>query len=489
LTNFSRPNRFPAIRLKVFRPSQGKSIILLEDKLSKAQHKPQTLSAKPDLPFCPPLKVGLTTLGCKVNQCESAALAEDLQGQNFSLVPFSSCADIYIINTCTVTAFSNFQSRQLIRRAHRTNPQAKILVTGCYAQIASSEIAAIEGVSLVVGNDRKNTIVDLLCKDSGTSTPFPVKDIFRQKEFCDMPIARFRKRNRAFLKIQDGCNSFCSYCIVPFARGRSRSLSPQNILEATARFAQKGHREIVLTGIHLGVYGRDLPTPTTLSSLVSQILDQDANTRIRLSSIEPGELTGDLLCLFNDSNKRLCPHLHIPLQSGDDKILKLMNRDYNALFYRKLIEKISLTGGNIAIGADVMVGFPSEGEKEFNNTLQLLQDLPIAYLHVFPYSERPGTAAQKLLPKVPETVKKERAAILRELSARKREEFALDFLGKPLQVLVEETKDKKTGLLKGFSQNYLHFFLEENNISAINKIVTVQAEKYQEGKLYGKIVS
>ena len=256
-------------------------------------------------------------------------------------------------------------------------------------------------------------------------------------------------------------------------------------MKAAANFISEGYREIVLTGIHLGTYGHDLSPVTNLTDLLQIMINRRWNTRIRLSSIEPKEITDELLELFPNDDF-LCPHLHIPLQSGDDKILRLMKRNYNSRFYGQLIENICAQISNIAIGADVMVGFPGEGEKEFMNTFNLLKDLPVAYLHVFPYSERPGTLAQKIEPKVPEKIKKERALVLRDLSAQKRQEYASHFLGKKLKVLIEKATDKKTGLIKGFSQNYLPFLLS-GNISAINKIVIAQAEKYQDGKLYGKI--
>jgi threonylcarbamoyladenosine tRNA methylthiotransferase MtaB len=432
-------------------------------------------------------KIALTTMGCKVNQYESAALVEDLLRKGFSLVSFRSPADIYIINTCTVTAFSDFQARQLIRRAKRANPQAKIIVTGCYAQVAAADIAALNGVNLVVGNDQKHTIPALLQTGAINSKGTLSDDIFQQKHFCEMPLANFSERTRAFLKIQDGCNSFCSYCIVPFARGKSRSLPPENVLEAVTKFVQNDYREIVLTGIHLGAYGYDLNPPANLTGILRQIINCRKDVRFRLSSIEPREITDELLHLFNKQDI-LCPHLHIPLQSGDNKILKLMKRDYDSGFYRILIEKVSIAVSDVAIGIDVMVGFPGEGHDEFNNTFKLLHDLPVAYLHVFPYSERPGTTAQKLYPKVPEKIKKERASILRNLSSKKKEEFALRFLGKKLDVLVEKTKDKRTGLMKGFSSNYLPVLLENKDSSVVGRIVKICSEKYQDGKLYGKIV-
>lgn len=433
-------------------------------------------------------KIALATMGCKVNQYESAALAEDLLQKGFSLVSFRSPADIYIINTCTVTAFSDFQARQLIRRAKRANPAAKIIVTGCYAQVAAADIAALPGVNLVVSNDQKHAIPSFLRKGAINSRGALSDDIFQQKYFCEMPLSNFSGRTRAFLKIQDGCNAFCSYCIVPFARGKSRSLPPEKVLEAVNRFTQNGYREIVLTGIHLGAYGYDLNPPANLTGILRQIINCRKDVRFRLSSIEPREITDELLHLLNKEDI-LCPHLHIPLQSGDDKILELMKRNYDSYFYRMLIEKISTVLSNLAIGVDVMVGFPGEGDAEFNNTFKLLQDLPVAYLHVFPYSERPGTAAQKLHPQVPENIKKERAALLRNLSLNKREEFALRFLGKKLDVLVEKTKDKGTGLMKGFSNNYLPVLLENNDPSIAGMIVKIEAKEYQDGKLYGKIAA
>ena len=432
-------------------------------------------------------KVGLTTLGCKVNQYESAALAEDLQQKAYTLVPFNCFADVYIINTCTVTSFSDFQSRQLIRRAHRVNPRAKIIVTGCHAQIAAADIAKIEGVTLVVGNDQKYNIPELLRICDNEPCSIYASDIFQQKEFRNMSLSRFAERSRAYLKIQDGCDSFCSYCIVPYARGKSRSMREHEVLRAIANLSQNGYSEIVLTGIHLGVYGHDLNPPVNLTVMLSRITNQAGNTRIRLSSIEPREISDELLQLFNKKDI-LCPHLHIPMQSGNDNILKLMNRDYNADFYRKLIGKITVAVTDVAIGVDVMVGFPSEGEEEFNSTLRLLKEIPIAYLHVFPYSERPQTSAKEIKPKVPASVKKQRAAILRSLGVKKKVEFTQRFLGKELRVLVEKIKDKKTGLMKGVSQNYLPVLIDKPDLSALNKVVIVQTQDIRNGELYGKII-
>ncbi len=433
------------------------------------------------------MKVGLATLGCKVNQCDSAALAMDLQSADFAIVPFNAFADAYIINTCTVTAFADFQARQLIRRARRANPQARIIVTGCYAQTQAQALAGIDGVTSVVGNDQKHQIPGLLTNPVHDLQRIMTSDIFLQKQFSAAPASSLAGRTRAFFKIQDGCNAFCSYCIVPFARGKSRSLPVSNVLAGAQDFIRQDFQEIVLTGIHLGYYGHDLQPETDLARTLETILSQNPNVRFRLSSIEPNEISDELLHLFG-RHKNLCPHLHIPLQSGDDSILKVMKRNYDTAFYRALIEKVAKTVSDIAIGIDVMVGFPGESEKEFGHTLELLSDLPAAYLHVFPYSERPGTAALAMHPKVPEKIKKERAAILRELGGKKRETFSLRFPGKTLPVLVEQTRDKKTGLHKGFSHNYLPVLLDKHPSSLVNTIVMTRIEYYREGKLTGRIV-
>jgi threonylcarbamoyladenosine tRNA methylthiotransferase MtaB len=441
------------------------------------------------------LKIGIATLGCKVNQYESALLAQQLYSKEYSIVPFGSVADIYIINTCTVTARADFQSRQLIRRALNNNMRAKIIVTGCYAQISPDDIPQSNGQIIILDNKQKNIIPQIIENDED-DLPFKSnKNI--SGTFDHVPLNKFMGHTRAFLKIQNGCDSYCSYCIIPYARGEKRSLPPEMAMNSINNFIAHGYREIVLTGIHLGAYGQDLSPKTNLSSLLEKIttvtsLEKRTTVtsavRFRLSSIEPQEITGDILELLK-INDIFCPHLHIPLQSGDDNILRLMKRNYDSSFYRNLIEKITTSLDNISIGVDVMVGFPGEGDNEFENTYRLLQNLPIAYLHVFPYSERPLTAASKLWPKIPDKIKKERALLLRELSAKKRETFASRFLSRRLLVLVEKSKDKKTGLFKGFSENYIPVLLKNGNNSSVNNIVPVLADKYDNGKLYGKIIS
>ena len=432
------------------------------------------------------LKIGIATLGCKVNQYESALLTQQLYSKEYSIVPFSSVADMYIINTCTVTAHADFQSRQLIRRALNNNKRAKIIVTGCYAQISPDDIPQSNGHTIILDNKQKNIIPQIIENDKDD---FPFKSNKNiSGTFDHVPLNKFMGHTRAFLKIQDGCDSYCSYCIIPYARGEKKSLPPEMAMNSINNFIAHGYLEIVLTGIHLGAYGQDLSPKTNLSALLEKITTITSAARFRLSSIEPQEITEDILKLFK-MNDIFCPHLHIPLQSGDDNILRLMKRNYDSSLYRNLIEKITSSLDNISIGVDVMVGFPGEGDKEFENTYRLLQNLPVAYLHVFPYSERPFTAASKLWPKIPDKIKKERALLLRELNAIKRETFASRFLGRRLLVLVEKSKDKKTGLFKGFSENYIPVLSKNGNNSSVNNIVPVIADKYDHGRLYGKIIS
>ena len=431
------------------------------------------------------LRIGLSTLGCKVNQCDTTAIAGHLEGQGCRIVPFGHAADVYIINTCSVTAYADAQARQLIRRAKRANPSARIIVTGCLAQTRPEELSSLDGVSLIVGNDQKHQLFDLLQSHHPPDRPAMRADVSHKTPFLSAPVGFTAGRTRAFFKIQDGCDAFCAYCIVPYARGRSRSLPAEEVLSGAQACAQKGFREIVLTGIHLGRYGHDLSPRISLTALLETILPRHSEIRFRLSSIEPNEISEELILLF-DRHKNLCPHLHIPLQSGDETILKHMNRKYAPADYRRAVESVIAAVPDVAIGADAMVGFPGESDQAFDRTVALLSDLPVAYLHVFPYSERPKTEAVSFEPKVPEKIKKERAAILRKLSDQKREAFSRRFVGRILPVLVEQTKDKKTGLPKGFSHNYLPVVLDGVNAPRANQMVKVRVQQYKSGKLHGR---
>jgi len=430
-------------------------------------------------------RFAVTTLGCKVNQYESAGITEALLRHGHSLVPFSDMADIYIVNTCTVTGKTDYQSRQLIRRAHRTNPAASIIVTGCYAQTAPEKLAGLPGVTLVVGSERKEDIPDLIKGGLNTTHEVMVSNIADKKDFSGLCPTSFPGHTRAYLKIQDGCNAFCSYCIIPYARGRSRSLPEVDVLERVANLSAAGYREIILSGIHLGMYGYDLAPGSNLLSLLRKIEAQGKVERLRISSIEPMEVSDELVGHIKDS-QIICRHLHIPLQSGDNSVLKSMKRVYTRTQFRNRIARILDSIPGIAVGIDVMVGFPGEGDNEFHATKELIAGMDVAYLHVFPYSPRHGTEAFGLAAKVSEPVKKERGAILREIGRKKRFDFHRRFVGQRLAVLIEDTRDRETGLMKGFSDNYVPVLLTDGDDSLANRIVDITVDTIRGGKVLGR---
>ena len=363
---------------------------------------------------------------------------------------------------------------------------ASVIVTGCYAQRSPAEIARIPGVHLIAGNTEKEGIPELIRQMARTQGPqCIVGDIREEKGFSRLGANAFPEHTRAFLKIQDGCNAFCSYCIVPAARGRSRSLPPKEVAERIVTLARVGYREVVLTGIHLGAYGRDLDPSETLTAVIRRCADERTVGRLRLSSIEPREVTDELITLMGSSDV-VCRHLHIPLQSGDDRILAAMRRDYDTTFFRDLVQKLQAAIPGIAIGIDVMAGFPGETEAAFANTLRLVEAMPVAYLHVFPYSRRPGTPAAAMPGQVPEEAKKRRARILRQLAEEKRRAFGARFIGTPLTVLVEGREDKTTGHPLGFSDNYIPVAIRGN--APVNRIVRVIPKSYRNGRLIAEVI-
>ena len=396
-------------------------------------------------------RVAITTLGCKINQFESATMSEALDREGFRVVPFEDEADIYVINTCTVTARTDAESRRLIRRAGRRNPRARVVVTGCYAQIAFESLREMPGVDLVLGNVEKKGITGLL-KEIGTGPKVLVSDISLEQRTTGTALESFAEHTRAFLQVQNGCDAFCSYCIVPFVRGRSRSVPPDEVLAGIGTFAEKGFREVVLTGIHLGGYGLDLTPRESLLGLLTAIETQRLVPRLRVGSVEPTEIS-DAFIQFLAGSESVCPHLHIPLQSGSDTVLGRMNRKYSTARFREVLEKLVTAVPDICLGCDIIAGFPGETEDEFQEGLRFVEALPIAYLHVFPFSPREGTPAAVMPDQVNGAVVRERAQALRRLSDRKKRAFYQRFLGRELSVLVQEKEPD--GVLKGLSRNYI----------------------------------
>jgi threonylcarbamoyladenosine tRNA methylthiotransferase MtaB len=455
----------------------------------------KVLEAHPPADSMQPMEmktVAIATFGCKVNQFESEALADALEQRDYALVPFGEGADITIINTCTVTHRADFQSRQMVRRAFQSNPNSLIIVTGCYPQVEPDALSKIKSLHYILGNGEKSQIPDLLpLMLKGEFPRIQVADIQKETQFSETPLYSFRRHTRAFLKIQDGCNAYCSYCIVPHARGRSRSLRPERVVENLKVLREKGFKEVVLTGIHLGAYGLDLDRPFSLEKLVRQLEKEETPDRIRLSSIEPGDFSPELLSALSQSDK-ICPHLHISVQSGNDEILKRMNRNYDRSFLSHLIRELHLRIPKLSIGADVIVGFPGETEENFDHTYRLVESLPFSYLHVFPFSRRKGTPAFHFPRMVDEREIKKRAETMRGLGRQKRQAFYRQFINQELSVLVEDRREKETGRWKGLSRNYIPVLLDNKNGAKegrdwVNQEWTVRVTELAEKGVIGKV--
>jgi len=431
-------------------------------------------------------RIAIATLGCKVNQFESAAFASEFERHGCVLVPFRADADVYVINSCAVTAKAGQQSRQLIRQVLHAHPQARIIVTGCYAQMDPGTVLDLaEQPMTIVGNGNKHRLVAAALEEQPPDLVLLMGKIREKKEICPLPVNRFPDRTRAYLRIQDGCNNFCSYCIVPYTRGPSRSLDVAGVLDQAAVFTGQGYREIVITGINVGKYGLDLDGGETLYSLLDRLCRGFPDCRFRLSSIESTEVNDALLDLLA-RHANLMPHLHIPMQSGDDAVLVRMNRRYGRAEFAAVIRRIREALPTVTIGCDVLGGFPGETEAEAANTYSLLAELPVDYLHVFPYSRRPGTLADSFGGQVPGPVKERRVRRLRALDAAKRQALYRANIGRVLQVLVER-RQAKGGMLQGFSENYLPV-LFVGSLHLIRRVVPVRLVAVEDGQPVGVLV-
>ncbi len=428
--------------------------------------------------------VSFYTLGCKLNQAETAAIAADFAAHGFTVVPFGQEADVVFINTCSVTERAEQKCRHAVRQARQSAPTAQIVVAGCYAQLRPEAVAELPGVSLVLGTQNKYDALRFLKDSKDFARPFVHVTTFRKSEVFALPgSAYLDSHTRAFLKIQDGCDYRCTYCSIPLSRGPSRSDHPQKIVARAQSLVRQGYKELVLTGVHIGMYGKDLDASENLVKLLWRLLKMNDLPRIRLSSLDPHEISDDLIDLVA-STPRIAPHFHVALQSGDDKILRLMKRAYRADRFLEVTEKIRAKIPAAGIGVDVIVGFPGETPEKFEKTAQLLDRAPVTFFHVFPYSERTGTPAVQLEGKVPWAEKKSRTRRLIELGKTKQEAFERSFVGKVLQVLVE--KRQTTSVLQGVAENYLRVYL--TNSAPTNQIVPVRIVDVMDGKVWGEAV-
>ncbi|MEF2247268.1 MULTISPECIES: tRNA (N(6)-L-threonylcarbamoyladenosine(37)-C(2))-methylthiotransferase MtaB [unclassified Paenibacillus] len=433
--------------------------------------------------------VAFYTLGCKVNFYDTEAIWQLFKNEGYEQVDFEeSTADVYLINTCTVTNTGDKKSRQIIRRAIRRNPDAIVAVTGCYAQTSPAEIMAIEGVDLVIGTQDRDKIMSFVKEIQEKRQPVnAVRNIMKTRSFEELDVPDFTERTRAFLKIQEGCNNFCTFCIIPWSRGLSRSREAQSVLDQARNLVAAGYKEIVLTGIHTGGYGDDMEN-YNLTSLLWDLDKVEGLERIRISSIEASQIDDAMIEVLNRSSK-MCRHLHIPLQAGDNAVLKRMRRKYTTEEFAAKIKRLHEAMPGVAITTDVIVGFPGETEEMFENGFKFMEELQFAEMHVFPYSKRTGTPAARMEDQIDEEIKNERVHKLIDLSEKMQLQYAQKFVGEVLDVIPE--RDYKgapgTGLVMGYSDNYIQIVFEGDE-SLIGQLCRVKVTEAGVNECRGQLV-
>lgn len=434
--------------------------------------------------------VGFHTLGCKVNQSETEAMTALFLDKGYQLGEFEAYCDVYVINTCTVTHAGDRKSRQMIRRAKQINPQAIVVVTGCYAQTSPEAVAAIEDVDIILGTNMRHLIVDEVEAFAGSRVQL-VDEKDTLTDFEEISMDRVIQKARAYLKVQEGCEQFCTYCIIPYARGPLRSRSMENTLQEAKKLEQAGFKEIILTGIHLGAYGKPseaereagVVQQVTLADLCEMLLNETSFERIRLSSIEPTEVDDHLLRLFAE-NRRMCRHLHLPLQAGDDDVLEAMHRPYNTEQYRQEMARIREAVPDIALSTDLMVGFPGETDEQFENSLRFCDEIAFSSMHLFKYSPRQGTPAAGYPNQVPNEVKDIRSKRMQEMAERNMLRYMEAHLGQIVEVLVEE--QRSDGIWLGHTDTYLHVAVD--GPCRKNTMVKVLLDKIDGKLIKGKFI-
>ncbi len=407
------------------------------------------------------MRVAFYTLGCRVNQYESEAMAEKFIKDGYEVVDYSDFADVYVINTCTVTNMGDKKSRQIINRAKKENSEAIVAVVGCYSQIATNEVSSIDSVDVVLGTRNKGDIVYYVNKARETQEKqVVVNEVLRNKVFEDLDIEEYQDKTRAFLKIQDGCNRFCTYCLIPFARGNICSKNPQKVLNEVERLASHGFKEVILSGIHIASYGMEFDEQYTLVDLLEKIEEIDGIERVRIGSIEPKFFTDDVISRIKKM-KKLCPHFHLSLQSGCTSVLSRMNRRYTADEYEKIVRLLRENIKDVSITTDVIVGFPGETDTEFNETYEFLKRIKLTKTHVFKYSKREGTKAAVMPNQVDGNIKEIRSKKLIELNDINEEAFTKNLIGNEVYVLIEQKVKNTENTYEGYTSNYVK--VEINN--------------------------
>ncbi len=428
-------------------------------------------------------KVAFYTLGCKVNQYETEAMSELFTSAGYELCDFDSYSDIYVINTCTVTSMSDRKSRQIIRRAKKQNPDSIVAVTGCYAQTNPKAVLEIEDVNIIIGTKDRKRIVEL-CEGAKKYDKISyVTDIMKTHEFEDLKISHYAERTRAYIKIQEGCNQFCSYCIIPYARGPIRSRDISDIICETKKLLANGYSEIIYTGIHVASFGLDRGK-RELSDLLKKVNNLEGLKRIRLSSIEPMTLNQEFIESIADCDK-LCPHFHLSLQSGCDETLKRMNRKYTTAQYKQIVDGLRLKYKDVAITTDIMTGFPGETDEEFSKTIEFVKEISFADAHIFQYSPRNGTPAAKRADQISPRIKEKRSKELIEICDKSKNDFISNHIGKTMEVLFEQPANNE--YFEGKTSNYITVYVKiSENLQGIYKNVLINEVK--NGIAYGTII-
>ena len=420
------------------------------------------------------MKVAFYTLGCKVNQYETNGMIQAFLEKGYEIVDFTEKSDIYIINTCTVTSISDKKSRQMIRRTKQLNPEAIVVAVGCYAQVAKDKLEEIKDIDLILGISEKTEIIKYVEEEIKERNPKTyISDVMHQKQFVDFGSVNYTDKNRVAIKVQDGCNQFCTYCIIPYARGRIRSRKIENVKKEVEDLAQKGIKEIVITGIHVASYGKDLEENIGLIDLLEEINKIDGIERIRLGSIEPLLITDEFVKRLKKLDK-ICHHFHLSLQSGCDETLKRMNRRYTTEQFKEIVKRLRNTYSDVNLTTDIIVGFPGETEEEFEKTYKFLDEIKFYKMHIFKYSQRKGTKAAVMQNQIPGDIKELRSRRLIELSNKNEFEINQKYIGKKVEVLFEEEKE---GVFKGHTANYILVYCKDEKENLSNKIQEVECIK------------
>lgn len=427
-------------------------------------------------------KVAFYTLGCKVNQYESESIKNQLIKIGYEEENFENKSDIYIVNSCTVTSIADKKTRNVLRRAKKMNPESIVIVTGCYAQTNSKELLEIEEIDFVVGNSNKSGLVDFIQDIENKKSKVLTENIFEERTYEEYEFATLREMSRAYIKIQDGCNNFCSYCKIPFGRGKSRSRSLESICKEIEVLTKEGFKEFIIIGINLGAYGEDLDSDINLETLLETVVKLEGVERVRIGSMYPDKISDRFIEIMRENSNKLMPHLHISLQSCDNTVLERMRRNYGAELIQERLLKLRENVENIEYTADVIVGFPGETDEMFNNTYEVIKSIGFSDLHVFQYSDREKTLANTFTDKIDGNVKKKRAEVLETLRKEMGKERREKYIGKELEVLVEEIKED--GCSYGYSQNYLRVKTLEAT-DGVNELVKVEISNLEKELLIG----